>query len=149
MQRRPYAVDRVFNLTIPDGYVWLAGDNPNNSSDSRYYGPVSVDSIIGRVVYKLTTRPPFIERISAQSPSLDEEYRKFMSDSPRSEEAYEQLKKVIAKREQKELQQRKEQLAEAEAAVCSTVPVAAGAVVTEETGHRQKMHTHSGHDRRS
>jgi signal peptidase I len=32
---------------IPEGYVWAMGDNRNNSGDSRVFGPVSLDSIMG------------------------------------------------------------------------------------------------------
>jgi signal peptidase I len=34
-------------VTVPTGYVWVMGDNRNNSGDSRKFGVVSVDSIIG------------------------------------------------------------------------------------------------------
>jgi signal peptidase I len=33
--------------TIEPGYVWAMGDNRNNSGDSRVFGPVSLDSIMG------------------------------------------------------------------------------------------------------
>ena len=33
--------------TIPSGSVWAMGDNRNNSGDSRVFGPVSLDSIMG------------------------------------------------------------------------------------------------------
>lgn len=33
--------------TIADGYVWAMGDNRNNSGDSRVFGPVSLDAIMG------------------------------------------------------------------------------------------------------
>lgn len=35
---------------IPPGHVWLEGDNPENSKDSRHYGPVPLAAIQGRVV---------------------------------------------------------------------------------------------------
>lgn len=34
---------------VPRGHVWLLGDNPNNSTDSRYYGAVPAAMIQGRV----------------------------------------------------------------------------------------------------
>lgn len=36
-------------LTVPPGHVWLAGDNASNSSDSRFYGPVPLGLLRGRV----------------------------------------------------------------------------------------------------
>lgn len=35
-------------IVIPDGEVFLLGDNRNNSTDSRMFGSVPVDSIVGR-----------------------------------------------------------------------------------------------------
>lgn len=38
---------------IPNGHVWLEGDNPANSSDSRYYGPIPMALIQGRVLFRV------------------------------------------------------------------------------------------------
>lgn len=50
-------------VTVPEGYVWVMGDNRNNSADSRYHndgggasGAVPVDNIIGKA--RLIVLPP-------------------------------------------------------------------------------------------
>ncbi len=39
-------------IIVPDGYVFVMGDNRPRSSDSREFGPVPVESIIGQVFYR-------------------------------------------------------------------------------------------------
>lgn len=39
-------------VTIAGGRVWLAGDNSARSTDSRDFGPVPLDSVRGRAVYR-------------------------------------------------------------------------------------------------
>lgn len=38
-------------LTISDGMVYVLGDNRSNSSDSRVFGPVAKDDILGEVLF--------------------------------------------------------------------------------------------------
>jgi len=40
--------DIVYPFVVPDGYIWVMGDNRTSSQDSRYFGAVSVESVTGR-----------------------------------------------------------------------------------------------------
>ncbi|KAI7906732.1 peptidase S24/S26A/S26B/S26C, partial [Cokeromyces recurvatus] len=48
----PTAKDRKY-ITVPQGHIWLGGDNISNSTDSRDYGPVPLGLLKGRVFAKV------------------------------------------------------------------------------------------------
>lgn len=39
-----------YPYTVPEGMVWMMGDNRLNSADSRYFGPVKESTVFGRAV---------------------------------------------------------------------------------------------------
>ena len=57
-------------LRVPPGHVWLEGDNPLDSHDSRAYGPVPEALVRGRVVARLW--PPWAARTFARGGALGE-----------------------------------------------------------------------------
>ncbi|XP_027039257.1 mitochondrial inner membrane protease subunit 1-like isoform X1 [Pocillopora damicornis] len=50
------------SFEIPKGHLWLLGDNPKYSKDSRDYGPVPYGLIQGRVCFKVRTGLLVIQR---------------------------------------------------------------------------------------
>ncbi|KAF8981898.1 hypothetical protein BGZ46_002139 [Entomortierella lignicola] len=55
----PISAHRQY-ITVPPGHYWLMGDNLNNSTDSRVYGPVSGGLILGRVFARLWPSPKWL-----------------------------------------------------------------------------------------
>ena len=38
---------------VPDGHIWVEGDNTINSNDSRHYGAIPASLIVGKVLFRL------------------------------------------------------------------------------------------------
>src|SRR5690348_6586152 len=50
LAERPLSVKRVLRVES-DGALWVEGDNPFGSTDSRELGAVTTDAVFGRVVF--------------------------------------------------------------------------------------------------
>ncbi|OXM16068.1 signal peptidase I [Paenibacillus herberti] len=55
----PYATGKTYPLTlrlpftVPEGHVFVLGDNRENSTDSRELGPVRISSLEGKIIFRL------------------------------------------------------------------------------------------------
>lgn len=47
------AMDMSRTVVIPKGHVWVEGDNPPFSKDSRHYGPLPKDWLRGRIITRI------------------------------------------------------------------------------------------------
>ena len=45
------AVSISYPYTVPEGYLWVMGDNRTNSQDSRYFGAIDASSVTGHAVF--------------------------------------------------------------------------------------------------
>eukprot|EP01039_Chlorochromonas_danica_P007910 gene7910-8727_t len=95
MRRYPGTLRSVTEV-IPAGHYWLAGDNFHNSNDSRSYGPVSEDFIVGRVLYKLSLSYPFVKKIGQEAPNAEEELQNFLRHDPLDDIILEQVRRMEA-----------------------------------------------------
>ena len=44
-------------ITVPEGRLWVMGDNRTNSTDSRGFGTIDIDTIVGRAILKVWPLP--------------------------------------------------------------------------------------------
>lgn len=42
----------IYPYTVPEGFIWVMGDNRENSADSRYFGPVPKENLIGVAFFR-------------------------------------------------------------------------------------------------
>ncbi len=56
MRAQPVDTVTLPVVQVPEGHVWLQGDNTLNSTDSRTYGPVPYALLKGRAIVRFRVR---------------------------------------------------------------------------------------------
>ncbi|KAF8504229.1 peptidase S24/S26A/S26B/S26C [Gautieria morchelliformis] len=49
--------EELQHVLVPEGHIWISGDNLANSRDSRVYGPIPIALVRGRIVARLYPSP--------------------------------------------------------------------------------------------
>lgn len=47
-----YGTTITYPYTVPDGELWVMGDNRTNSQDSRYFGSIPISTVSGKAIFK-------------------------------------------------------------------------------------------------
>ena len=93
-------------IVVPDGHVWLQGDNESNSTDSRHYGPIPEALVTGTVFIKIW---PFndvgyiVDRVEKKKGSVIRIDAKKYQYNQRIKAEEQRVKKIERKEKEKEL----------------------------------------------
>ena len=60
IQRDTFKQTRIDEWLVPEGFYFMLGDNRDQSSDSRYWGLVSEEDIVGKAILVWMQKPPGI-----------------------------------------------------------------------------------------
>jgi inner membrane protease subunit 1 len=92
-------------VQIPAGNVWLEGDNPNNSHDSRHYGAIPKGLLRGKVLCTIDFKAPFMHLLAARPENLRQKYE----EDQRLIQRHTQTEEEITKRVEQRLREQQQQ----------------------------------------